>query len=401
MKKIYLCTSNVQPVPAVNGGATETLLTILIEENERAKKAKLYIYCAYNKEAENIARGYRFTEVIFYKNLIDRSIISILLDKFIYKYIVNLLLWKIGFLRGEKPLRYYLYAYENAKKIEPDYIVAEGGLYEQYQIFLRHFPRERLYAHLHRQVLGNDKIFSIFGNVIAVSGFIANKYKNEMNCMARVRTIYNCCDNISMSKQPNIEELDCLRDLYDIKIDDFVVIYSGRIVEEKGVIELIEAVIGINIESIKLIILGSSFYKNGNPTRYVEMVERKVSESGGRVKIAGYVDNSDLYKYFSLASLCVVPSLYEEPLSLVPLEAMTAGIPVVISDSGGMQEFDKEGCLLVVSRKNNFVEGLSAKILKVYENPELATLLIERGRKRADEFSRARYYSEICSLFEL
>ena len=48
MKKILFVTSNLMPVPAVKGGAVETLLQILAEENEKEQKAEFYIICRYD-----------------------------------------------------------------------------------------------------------------------------------------------------------------------------------------------------------------------------------------------------------------------------------------------------------------------------------------------------------------
>ena len=62
-------TSNLMPVPAVKGGAVETLLQIVIEENEIYHDANIYILCKYNRKAAEIAKNYKYTKIFYYKSL--------------------------------------------------------------------------------------------------------------------------------------------------------------------------------------------------------------------------------------------------------------------------------------------------------------------------------------------
>ena len=54
LKKIALVIDPRFPVPSVNGGAVEELLTILAEQNEIYKRAHLEIYCLYDKKAKEM-----------------------------------------------------------------------------------------------------------------------------------------------------------------------------------------------------------------------------------------------------------------------------------------------------------------------------------------------------------
>ena len=57
-----------------------------------------------------------------------------------------------------------------------------------------------------------------------------------------------------------------------------------------------------------------------------------------------------------LCDLCVVPSVYQEPVALVPLEAMGVGLPVIITDVGGMKEYYDGKSLLKVSKISEVVD---------------------------------------------
>jgi glycogen(starch) synthase len=60
------------------------------------------------------------------------------------------------------------------------------------------------------------------------------------------------------------------------------------------------------------------------------------------VNFVGYVDDEARNKLFKVADVAVFPSLYE-PFGIVALEAMAAGTPVVVSDSGGLGEIVQHG----------------------------------------------------------
>ena len=63
--KIFLIPPPALPIPAVRGGAVETLISHLIEENERQAKAELVCVSLPDPEAQKRAEGYRHTKIHF------------------------------------------------------------------------------------------------------------------------------------------------------------------------------------------------------------------------------------------------------------------------------------------------------------------------------------------------
>ena len=74
MKKILIVTPNVSPIPDVDGGATENLITILLEENEKYKKNKFYICSKYTNEALNESHKFDCTDFFYYKKKFQLNI---------------------------------------------------------------------------------------------------------------------------------------------------------------------------------------------------------------------------------------------------------------------------------------------------------------------------------------
>jgi glycosyltransferase involved in cell wall biosynthesis len=72
--------------------------------------------------------------------------------------------------------------------------------------------------------------------------------------------------------------------------------------------------------------------------------ETQVRELGlqGRIRFAGYVPRCDIAAHYAAAHVFVLPS-YNEGMSVATLEAMAAGLPVVVSRVGGTDELVEPG----------------------------------------------------------
>jgi glycogen(starch) synthase len=114
--------------------------------------------------------------------------------------------------------------------------------------------------------------------------------------------------------------------------EEKIVLYVGRLVYEKGIHVLINAVPKV-LEKVnaKFIILGSGYMKEqlSNIVRSMRLENK--------VLFMGFVDEETLLKLQKCADVSVVPSLFE-PFGIVALEAMAAKSPVVASDTGGLSE---------------------------------------------------------------
>ena len=117
-----------------------------------------------------------------------------------------------------------------------------------------------------------------------------------------------------------------------------IILFMGRLVYEKGVQHLIDAMPKIlaNYNDAKLIIAG----KGG----MIDELKAKVSYLGldNKVYFTGYLNSKQVQKMYKCADISVFPSTYE-PFGIVALEAMLAGVPTVVSDIGGLNEIISHG----------------------------------------------------------
>lgn len=114
---------------------------------------------------------------------------------------------------------------------------------------------------------------------------------------------------------------------------DKLVFFVGRLVYEKGVQTVIEAMpLMMNkVPDITFVVAGSGPHLNE--------LKSLVSAYGldEKVKFTGHMDTEALCAFYRCADLTVVPSLYE-PFGMVVLESMAMGTPTIVADTGGLSE---------------------------------------------------------------
>jgi glycosyltransferase involved in cell wall biosynthesis len=119
------------------------------------------------------------------------------------------------------------------------------------------------------------------------------------------------------------------------------VVFVGQMAEHKGVRVLLQAVelLSARFPDLTLKIVGGSPYQQA----FRQEMERLVAGTDlqSRVELVGQV--ADPSAYYEEADVHVAPSLWEEPLGTVVLEAKRLGTPSVIFRSGGLPEMVNHG----------------------------------------------------------
>ena len=161
--------------------------------------------------------------------------------------------------------------------------------------------------------------------------------------------------------------------------DERMVFYVGRLVREKGLGVLVEAIPHVlrRFDKVKFIIAGRGPYEHELKERCYQLGIFQ------RVYFTGYIDDFTRNALYRGADVAVFPSLYE-PFGIVALEAMAARVPVVVSDSGGISEIVLHGVNGLKAFTDNPL-SLADNILWLLEHPDHAQQLKERAWKDVQE----------------
>ncbi len=149
-----------------------------------------------------------------------------------------------------------------------------------------------------------------------------------------------------------------------------LILFSGKLTKYKGVKYLIQA--AKNIDAV-IGIAG-----DGPERKNLENLVRELRLSN--VRFFGFIDNHKLIKLYYRADICVVPSVWDEPLGLVVLEAMATKTPVVVTRKGGIPLAVKDGVNGLFIRPRNPKE-ISEKVNLLLKDESLRTKIGQRARK--------------------
>jgi glycosyltransferase involved in cell wall biosynthesis len=190
--------------------------------------------------------------------------------------------------------------------------------------------------------------------VFAISGFVANQVRAVLP-EARVEVIGGAVDKAVF--RPTAEAGQPNR-----------ITFVGRLVEEKGIWTLVDALKRLSV-SAEVDIVGEG------PLLPMlrDAMEREAMST--RVNMLGYLPPERIREVLVRSGLLVTPSIWEEPLGLVVLEAMACGVPVVASSVGGIPEIvqhDVNGLLV----KPGDPDALACAITRIIGDSRL------RGRLR-------------------
>lgn len=277
----------------------------------------LHVVCSSSKYLEDYAKEQGFDYI---ESPVDRSI-SIKNDistiKNICKYIKRK---KIDIIIGHTP---------------------KGGLLAMIAGFVCRVPKRIYFRHgvvyetshgFKRFILKNvDRVASLCANkIICVSPSVLKKSIEDNLAPAKKQFILNkgTCNGVDTSGKFNPEKIDSikvkeLKEKYGIKPDDFIIGYSGRLVRDKGIIELIGAFDKLrNSDNCKLLLVGMFEERDALPQ---DVKNRIINDPD--IIYTGFV-NQGMEYYYSMMDVYVLPS-YREGFPTGVLEAQSMGTPVI------------------------------------------------------------------------
>lgn len=395
--KIAIVTSGVAPVPATKGGAVENLIEHIIKENEVQNKIKIDVYSIYDYEAKKISLNYKSTSFKYFKS----GKFSTYGDNIIY-YIMKNVLKKDNNMKYRNIIKRFEYIFKiknHLFKEDYDKIILENHGTLFWAIKGKNFKKykDKYYIHLHNElnsIWQCKKIAKNCRKIIGVSKFICKSACDRLEnySIENTEVLYNCIDVNRFNKEKYIKDIHKLRSKYEIKDDDIVAIFSGRLISDKGILEVLKAFEKINNDKIKLLIVGSFFYNSDMSSSYSENINKISNKIKEKVIFTGYVDYSDIPKIYSIADFAVLPSIWEEPAGLTVIESMAMGLPVITTNSGGIPEYVNNESAIILEKNKDLIGNLVKEIERLAYNSDLRVYMGKKGRENSLKYNTCDYY---------
>lgn len=218
--------------------------------------------------------------------------------------------------------------------------------------------------------------------------------KNKMKVLAHGSS--NGLDTVFFSKNKfSQEKRSALKKKLNIENTDFVFLYVGRLVGDKGINELVNAFLMLNEKelNVKLLLVGP-YEKNLDPLKS-ETIDK--IELTNQIITVGYKE--DIRPYFTISSCFVFPS-YREGFPNVILEAASMELPCIVSDINGSNEIIKNKLNGIIISKKNTHALLDAMIV-IKNNNVLRNYLIKNSRSSVlEKFNKDMFYNTLLSEYK-
>jgi phosphatidylinositol alpha-1,6-mannosyltransferase len=176
-----------------------------------------------------------------------------------------------------------------------------------------------------------------------------------------------------------------------------LVVFVGRLVADKGVDDLIEAV--ALLPEVQAAVVGTG--------QHLDAARRLAAERGvaDRIEFVGWADPGDVPAWLAAADVVLAPSRigrdgWQEGQGLSIIEAMAQGRPVVATATGGIPETIEDGVSGVLVAPED-PPALARAVSALLADPEEAAAIGERARARViQRFSRASSADRFAELYE-
>jgi glycogen synthase len=155
-------------------------------------------------------------------------------------------------------------------------------------------------------------------------------------------------------------------------------LYVGQIIPEKGVHTAIEAVaqlLASKAGNITLTIVGGT-----SKPAYLEELKNDVRKRNlaNAIQFVGKKERLELVQIYHSHDLLILPSVWEEPFAITPLEAIACGLAVVATTTGGSSEIfrDRENSMVFPAGNAN---ACAVAIAKIQTEPGLHERIRQQG----------------------
>lgn len=402
--KVAIITSGYFPVPASKGGAVEALVQNLINENELQKNMKFVIFSCFDKQAFGQASKYK--QSIFH--FIKTPLLIRWLDFLIYHIFKNIL-----HVDKSMSYRYILQRLHYINKVAKflknnnySRVVLEN--HPTLFMVLKKYNNEKKYQgkyyyHLHNVVsnaYGCDEQIKNSTRVLGVSEYVNQTLRDMLSDQKSDKYVVlkNKVNRDKFAIKLSKAKIDMLKEGYGILPQCKVILFSGRLNEEKGIKQLLQAWQKMDHNKATLLIVGSYYYGSGMQSDFEKEIYSLAGSMNDSVKFTGFVPYEKIPSLLQIADVVALPSIWDDPAPLTVIEALTACKPVITTDSGGIPEYAGREDSIILQRSQHLVTELRDSLRFLIDSSEKRKKMSQAAGRKTANWTIAQYYIDFCNF---
>ncbi len=212
-------------------------------------------------------------------------------------------------------------------------------------LYLHNDPRDMKGS---KSVSERENLLNGLVQIICVSDYIRNCFLDGLDDKP--------ADNIKIQVVQN----GVLRRLTSPPRKEPIIFIAGRMVPEKGILEAATALASIlpYYPEWRLVIAGARRFENTIKGSYQAKIAKAIAPLGDQAELTGFIPLDAVRQWQERAAIAACPSLWQEPLGKVVVEALAAGCAVLTTRCGGIPEV-AEGRALIIDNPSvsEFYDG--------------------------------------------
>jgi len=208
-------------------------------------------------------------------------------------------------------------------------------------------------------------------------------------------TAVNAVDNDFYSAAAQVVRQNAAQVRMELGLQNRYFLFSGRLVREKGVFELLSAYATLDTSTRKDI--GLVFAGDGSARPELEHQARSISN--GVVRFVGFSQREQLAAYYALADALVLPT-YSDTWGLVVNEGMACGLPVILSGAAGCAAdlVTKNWNGMIVEPRD--VSSLTSAMRTLAIRPDLCRTMGANSLQRISKYSSSEWSNGVVHMLE-
>jgi len=258
-----------------------------------------------------------------------------------------------------------------------------------------YFKDKKLIFHEHGRIFTNKILYNYFLNksqkdvdyFIAVSKVTSDKLVENANINKnKIRVLYNFINSFRQQKYLKLNFKKNIK-RFEIKKDQFVIGFMGRLNKIKGCDVLIKSLPLIN-SKYKLIISG-----DGPEMKNLKVLSKNLKVDKNVLFIGYYNKPEEIY---GILDVLIVPSR-SESFGLSAVEGQSMGIPIIGSNLEGLRDSLGESGYIRFEKDNHI--QLAEKINYLIKNKIIKNKLIKKGLERSKLYSYDNFIKNLDNLY--
>ena len=400
-RSIAILTTGLLPVPSVLGGAVENLTQNFIDENKRQGGAHLTVYSSFTPEAEQKAQQYEHTTFVFIKTPWIIRQLDIVFYTVLRLFIRS---QRASSFRAIFQRLHFMCRISKCIAAESyDAILLENAIV-QLHVLRWHGNaaryKGRVYVHVHNEIMNFFKTqkYLMDAHVITVSQFIKNSLITKLNeshdaRMPRTITVLkNSVDDTKFTALPRQEASRILHEQYGIDEAKRIILFSGRLIPEKGIDVLIRALHHVSGTNYQFLVVGSSFFGTDITSPFLRGLRALAEPHMEHITFTGYIDYDKMPLLYRGCDFAVLPSVCNDAAPLTVIESITAGLPLITTRVGGIPEYAQGGAAIVLDVNDDLEHSIASSIDLLLRDDKKRQKMSEASQVVAQGMTLTAYY---------